>query len=367
MTQILVISLMITIVLLSIYYTTLSYVYGNGIRNNFGIDYLPPLNLDDTPLSLHVEFKPSMTKSNINETKSLVFNLIDIDKNITYIPDFYNITILKSEFYDKKVKDTIFLNGSFISKNGTLILKFDSNERKNIKTANHYVIDNLAEQPLTVADENGTILVDRPKLDSGMYRLIVNVALSNHPDLNKTVILKFDSYLSLGNVIEFIIDGNQNKKLTILSFNDKIVNYDYDQQSKKISFEIPFKYNMTRIEEGFIYIHMEIKIPDTFHEVFNAKDYLSTINNVEHDKISSSSVSVDRYSNSSIVIVHFVLDSNSLFKLTKERQEHSTEETEMTLRFSLQPNNTTKDIKQRDIVMDNISFLDSRSDIGRII
>ena len=77
---------------------------------------------------------------------------------------------------------------------------------------------------------------------------------------------------------------------------------------------------MTRIEEGFIYIHMEIKIPDTFNELFNAKEYLSTINNIDHEKISSASVSVDRYSNSSNVIVHFILDSNSLFKLTKERE-----------------------------------------------
>ena len=38
------------------------------------------------------------------------------------------------------------------------------------------------------ADENGIILIDRPKLDSGMYRLKVNVGLSNHPDLNKNVI-----------------------------------------------------------------------------------------------------------------------------------------------------------------------------------
>ena len=107
---------------------TLANVYGNGIRNNFGIDYLPPLNLDDTPLSLHVEFKPSMTKSNINEKRSLLFNLIDIDQNITYVPDFYNITLLKSEFNDRKVTENVFLNGSFISKNGTLILEFDSKQ-----------------------------------------------------------------------------------------------------------------------------------------------------------------------------------------------------------------------------------------------
>lgn len=337
------------IILLSFYSLILPNVYGNGIRNNFGIDYLPPLNLEDTPLSLHVEFKPSMTKSNINEKRSLIFQLIDFDKNITHVPDFYNITILKSELYDGKVTENIFLNGSFISKNGTLILEFDPNESRNEnRNNNHYIIDRgwdeQRPQHQMNADQNGIILIDRPKLDSGMYRLKVNVALSDYSDLNKNINLKFDSYLSLGNILDFVID-NPDKKITILSFNDKIVNYGYDQQSRKISFEIPFKYNMTRIEEGFIYIHMEIKIPDTFNELFNVKEYWSTINNIDHEKISSASVSVDRYSNSSNVMVHFVLDSNSLFKLTKEREEYPTEEkSEMTLRFSLQPKSTILNI-----------------------
>ena len=346
MKQILVIVISLTI-LLSFYSLILPNVYGNGIRNNFGIDYLPPLNLEDTPLSLHVEFKPSMTKSNINEKRSLIFQLIDFDKNITYVPDIYNITILKSELYDGKVTENIFLNGSFISKNGTLILEFDSNESRNENRNNsRYIIDRgWDEQQYQMnADKNGIILIDRPKLDSGMYRLKVNVDLSDYSDLDKNINLKFDSYLSLGNILDFVMD-NPEKKITILSFNDKIVNYGYDQQSKKISFEIPFKYNMTRIEEGFIYIHMEIKIPETFNELFNVKEYWSTINNIDHEKISSASVSVDRYSNSSNVMVHFVLDSNSLFKLTKEREEYPTEErSEMTLRFSLQPKSTILNI-----------------------
>ncbi len=175
-------------------------------------------------------------------------------------------------------------------------------------------------------------------MDSGVYHLKVNVNLTNATAglNNKDIILKFDSYLSLGNILDMDI-GSHDKRLTILSFNDKIVDYDYDQQSKKISFEIPFKYNMTRIEEGFIYIHMEIKIPNTFNEFFNIKEYLTTINGIDHSKMSSASVSVDRYSNSSNVTVHFILDSNSLFKLTKEREQHPEKNLDMTLRFSLQP------------------------------
>ena len=60
-------------IILTIYFLVFQNIFGNGIRNNFGIDYLPPLNVDDTPLSLNVEFQPSMTKSNITEKKSIIF------------------------------------------------------------------------------------------------------------------------------------------------------------------------------------------------------------------------------------------------------------------------------------------------------
>ena len=326
---------------LSVYFLIFQNVYGNGVRNNFGIDYLPPLNLNDTSLSLNVEFQPSMTNSNINEKKSLIFRLIDIDKNITYVPDLYTINILKDDFNNGKIIEKVFLNGSFFSKNGTLILQFDSNKTNyinNNKEIHKYNIDKDYNGKVIRSDENGVIVIDKPDLDSGVYHLKVNVNLTNATagHNNKDIILKFDSYLSLGNILDMDI-GNHDKRLTILSFNDKIVGYGYDQQSKKISFEIPFKYNMTRIEEGFIYIHMEIKIPNTFNEFFNTKEYLTTINGIDHSKISSASVSVDRYSNSSNVTVHFILDSNSLFKLTKEREKHPEENSDTTLRFSLQP------------------------------
>jgi hypothetical protein len=333
--------------LLSVNFLIFQNVYGNGIRNNFGIDYIPPLNLDDSPLSLNVEFQPSMINSNSTEKRSLIFKLIDIDKNITYIPNFYEVTILKNDLNNRKIDEKVFLNGSFISKNGTLILEFDSNKTNYLnhnildKKISKYNIDKNYDKDI-MSDENGTIIINKLSLDSGIYRLKVNVGLSNATTAtdvnNKDVILKFDSYLSLGNILDLEID-NPDKRFTILSFNDKILRYDYDQQSKKISFEILFKYNLTRIEEGFIYLHMEIKIPNTFNEFFNAKEYLSTINGIDYSKISSASVSVDRYSNSSNVIVHFILDSNSLFKLTKEREKNNAENSNMTIQFSLQPKN----------------------------
>ena len=328
-------------ILSSVYSLIFQNVYGNGIRNNFGIDYIPPLNLNDTSLSLNVEFQPSMINSNSTEKRSLIFKLIDIDKNITYIPNLYKITILKNDFNNGKITEKVFLNGSFFSKNGTLILQFDSNKTayiyNDIDREIYYNIDKDHNNKIISSDENGIIVINKPNLDSGIYHLKVSINLSNATDVSKEVILNFDSYLSLGHILDLEID-NPDKKLTILSFNDKILRHEYNQQSKKISFEIPFNYDMTEIEEGFIYIHVEIKIPNTFNEFFNAKEYLSTINSIDHTKISSASVSIDRYSNSSNVIVHFILDSNSLFKLAKEREQYLDENSDMTIQFSLQPN-----------------------------
>src|SRR5918999_1179782 len=149
-------------ILLSVYFLIFQNVYGNGIRNNFGIDYLPPLNLDNTSLSLNVEFQPSMTKSNINEKRSLIFKLIDIDKNITYVPNLYT---------------------------------------NNINEIHKYNIDKDHNGKVIRSDENGVIIIKKPNFDSGIYRLKVNVSLSNATTglNNKDIVLKFDSYLSLGN------------------------------------------------------------------------------------------------------------------------------------------------------------------------
>jgi hypothetical protein len=46
-------------------------------------------------------------------------------------------------------------------------------------------------------------------------------------------------------------------------------------------------------------------------------------------------------------MIHYILDSNSLFKLTKEREENQTEEkSDMTLQFSLEPKISQKILKR---------------------
>lgn len=330
---ILLLSLSILICLISFLFPTYyEYAYANGIRNNFGLDILPALNTDDTPLSLWVEFNPSMVQSLIKEKRQLIFKLINIDNNETYIPENMEILIFKNIYKNKSITEELFLNDTFFSEADVLILEFNSFDNGKREKYNNSAVNSIVK-----ADNNGVIHINHPLLDSGFYHLKVKANIKNL-GLGDQDYLQFDTFLSLGeitNVTAFIDQKEEN--ITILSYNDIIVNKSISKDTKEISFKIPFNYNLTRIEEGFIYIHTELKIPKTFDKLFYYNTSNIEINDIRVEDISKSSVSIDPFSNSSNLIIHYILDSNSLFKLTKEREKEGKTTSEMTIKFSLVP------------------------------
>lgn len=309
--------------------------YANGIKNNFGRDLLPPLNLDNTPLGLWIEFKPSIVDSHVEEKRQLIFKLIDTENNSTQNPKSTELIMLKNNFRNNNITEDLFLNDTFHSKNDSLVLEFNSAKKESGKMDkyNNSMINSKVE-----SDINGRVYVNYPVLESGIYHLKIKTNMKENNDLNGQNFLKFDAYLSLGNILNINnFSKNKNDNLTILSYNDQILKYQYNADTDEISFEIPFKYNLTRIEEGFIYIHTELKIPKHFKKFFNANSSLIKINDIDFDEISKSSVSIDPFSNSSYLIVHYVLDSNSLFKLAKDRTEKGLDNSDMILKFSFLP------------------------------
>lgn len=338
--RILFINLLILLFSLSILICIISFLslinyehaYANGIRDNFGLDILPALNVEDTSLSLWVEFKPSMVESLIKEKRQLIFKLIDIDNNETYIPENMEIQIFKNIYKNKSITEELFLNDTFSSGTDSLILEFNSFD--NGKRGKY---NNSVENSIVKADNDGVIHINYPILDSGYYHIKVKANTKNI-GLGDQDYLQFDTFLSLGeitNITDFI--GQKKENITILSYNDIIVNKSISKDTKEISFKIPFNYNLTRIEEGFIYIHTELKIPKSFDKLFYYNTSKIEINDIRVEEISKSSISIDPFSNSSNLILHYILDSNSLFKLTKEREKEGKTNSEMTIKFSLVP------------------------------
>ena len=142
--------------------------YANGIKNNFGRDLLPPLNLDNTPLGLWIEFKPSMVDSHVEEKRQLIFKLIDTENNSTQIPKSTELIMLKNNFRNNNITEDLFLNDTFHSKNDSLVLEFNSAKKESGKMGkyNNSMINSKVE-----SDINGTVYLNYPILESGIYHL----------------------------------------------------------------------------------------------------------------------------------------------------------------------------------------------------
>lgn len=324
--------IILSFLIFSLFLINYEYANSNGIRNNFGLDILPALNVDDTPISLWVEFKPSMVESIVKEKRQLILKLIDIDTNNTYIPKSTEISIFKNIYNNGNITEELFLNGTFVSDVDSLTLEFNSYDNKKEGKYNNSIKDSKV-----LANSNGIIHVNQPVLNSGYYHLKVKVNISNLGIKNQDF-LQFDTFLSLGDIVK-IKDFNfaKEENITILSYNDIVVNKSFNKDTNEISFKIPFNYNLTRIEEGFIYIHTELKIPKELSKSYNYNNSNIKINDINFKEISSGSVSVDPFSNSSSLIIHYILDSNSLFKLTKEMENTANTPLERTIKFSLIP------------------------------
>ncbi|MGD1834125.1 MAG: hypothetical protein ACPKPY_01945 [Nitrososphaeraceae archaeon] len=311
----------------------------NGTINYlFGKDYLPPIGLANTSISLEVLFNPMMIQSSNIENRTLEFRLLDMENNSSLNVDSYFISIFKNELVNNTIIKTILINNTFFSDKNFLILKFDnSNQTEN------FGFQNLFQNQNPIVAKSGIVNISDMVLDSGIYDLKVSVYRSENDIKENERELRFYSSLSLGNVLPLKInDGaNTNYNITILSYNNKILNpfLIFNKDSKVLSYEVPFHYNITRIEEGFINIHTEIKFPKTLEQIFNLSNYSSTINGKQFDEISKSSFLIDKFSADDEITIHFILDSNSLFKLAKDFHSYNVLDKNMTILFSFFPTN----------------------------
>ena len=326
--------ILIFLTLYLINYVDLSFSNGS-INYLFGKDYLPPIDLSNTSISLEVLFNPMMIQSSNIENRTLEFRLLDMDNNSTLDVDSYYISIFKNELVNNTFIKNIIVNNTFISNKNFLILQFD-NSNQSINSE----FQNLFENQNPITTTSGIVNISHVALDSGIYDLQVSVNRSDIDLKENEQKLRFYSSLSLGNILPLKVnDGSNNYNLTVLSYNNKILSpfLIFDNRSQILTYEVPFHYNITRIEEGFINIHTEIKFPQIIEQIFNFSNYSSTINNKPFDEISKSSFLIDKFSIADEITIHFILDSNSLFKLSKDFHSVNPSHKNMTILFSFFP------------------------------
>ena len=119
----------------------------------------------------------------------------------------------------------------------------------------------------------------------------------------------FETLLTIGEYIPFEINSDKKYDLMFATYFDKIDEFHYDENGKKLTANMPFNWDVDFIKK-IPYVHAEYYIPKSM-KVFNDHEIQMTVNDI------SILGTIDRSGDKEIV-VHFLIPTKKLIKLYDE-------------------------------------------------
>lgn len=287
--------------------------YGHGL----GIDTISAVNLQNKKISMSIEMPSTLEAT--NESQITITTKDDSTKE-----NVKNVTLLIGLYHDDKM---IFRN-YFFTEDGVLEIKIKSTAEGQVSIQGNQ--DSLLGA--YYATDSTPIMITGPVFDSGgLYNFEITVRTIDSPTNIIEDIAPFYANLS-------IMDVQQHQETTqsgmvmfsSRSYFDKLSNFHYDSEQKKLTFEMPFNWDEQQISHIPV-VHEEIHFPKDFSEFF-APNYVATVNGVQLFK---SSVTIDDYSDDNDRIVHLVLLQDHL-KFIKNQMKKSNQEIPDKMIFTLE-------------------------------
>jgi hypothetical protein len=183
------------------------------------------------------------------------------------------------------------------------------------------------------ADPGGTINIRGPiLLESGLYRIradlltVDSIRLIFPPGEAPS----FETFLSVGDIYsEDVQFGGSSYPTTVISYYDKILDFDFEPEALTYSWSMPFNWDIERIRTAdAIFVHQEIILPKSFPGVGDATSFDAAVNDVP---VSSRILSVDPFSSEGDLTLHFLINRNDIISIAEQIPEN---ESEMEFSFS---------------------------------
>ncbi len=267
--------------------------------------------IGDRDVKLFLRINPPVLTTESKQDAFMQFRLYDANTNETIPHTTYRITVTKGNLNQE---GDALLKDFFHAHNGELTLKIQPQEGE-------LTIYGTREdfQKAWVADPSGTINIKGPiLLDGGLYHF--NIVIFG-VDYDTNIFPpgeepKFESWLSVGDVFHENIEyQNQNYNTTIISYYDKVNNFDFNQDTTTISWSMPFDWNASRIESTQIFVHEELKIPKSLAGVGDSLAFEATANEMP---LSGSTLSVDPFSSENDLTLHYLIDKGRLLRMADQ-------------------------------------------------
>ena len=205
-------------------------------------------------------------------------------------------------------------------KTGKSILSFNgyspdkSFHAKIIPKSEVSIIGDKNENDSWVGSNNKPLVIEAPLfIQGGLVQVDVKILSMGSESIPRP--LSFETLLTIGEYIPFEIDSPGKKyNLMFATYFDKINEFYFNPQTKKLTAEMPFNWDSDFIKK-IPFVHAEYYIPKTMN-VFNEHEIKMTVNDI------AILGTIDRSGDEEIV-VHFLIPTKKLLKLNEEIPENS--------------------------------------------
>ena len=281
-------------------------------------------SLGDRQAELLVKVNPPILTDASRDEAYLLLRLYNANNNETIKSTSFIITVEKG--VGKNAKH-IFTD-AFYSDNGLFQLKVQPSD-------GDVQFFGTREQFLNawVADPGGTVNIRGPMfLEGGIYHLRIDIlGIDNIRNLfPPDKIPRFDSWLSVGDVFtERVQYQGQPYNTTIISYYDKVEDFNFDASKQQFSWSMPFDWNVSRIESTNIFVHEEVKVPKSLKGIGDSFSLAATVNG---KILSGKMLAIDPYSSDQDLTIHYLINKNDVIKMADKVPEGSSKMT-----FTLAP------------------------------
>ena len=283
--------------------------HGDGLTQ----ENLPPASLGNREGSLFVKISPPIYTTTTEGDAYMQFRLFDAKTNETIQHVTYDITVNKGA--NPVEGDKPLVRDFFHAHNGLLTLKVEP-------TNGSLTIfgDRDPFQAAYVADPGGTINLRGPVLqEGGLYKFDIQIF---GVDNDRNIFVpekapKFETFLSVGDVFNFDNLTYEGKPFntTLISYYDKIDDFNFNPSSGEFSWSMPFYYDVQRLRDNPIFVHEEIKLPK---DLFGSSIFNATVNG---QPISGRTLAIDPFTSPDAVILHYLINKNDVIKIANEWQQ----------------------------------------------
>ena len=276
-----------------------SSVYGHGL----GIDTISSIDIQGKEISISVEMP--MYFENDQEQITITATEDETKENAK------NVTFLIGLFHDGQM---IFRN-YFFAENGVLPIKVTPTQDPEIMIH--------GQQDALLGAWHGTdsdpIKISGPLFESGgLYTFEIEVRTIDDPTNIIDDSGTYNADLTIVDTVSYIQKDSETNdvEFSVKSYFDKITNFNYDPETKQITFEMPFDWSEKQMSHVPV-VHEEVHFPKDFGE-FLSPSYSGYANGIELFK---ASVTIDDYTEEDERIVHFVLLQDHLKFLKNEMKK----------------------------------------------